>query len=67
MNRKGGWLGEVFALPIEDPMKRRIAQKALLSYKICRRCGARNPISATKCRRCRSKNLRLKRTKLARR
>ncbi|HDI86476.1 MAG TPA: 50S ribosomal protein L40e [Candidatus Korarchaeota archaeon] len=54
-------------MPIEDPMKRRIAQKALLSYKICRRCGARNPISATKCRRCRSKNLRLKRTKLARR
>nr|AOZ56077.1 ribosomal protein L40E [uncultured korarchaeote] len=54
-------------MPIEDPMKRRVAMKALLHYKICRTCGARNPISATKCRRCRGKNLRLKRTKLTRR
>ncbi len=54
-------------MPIEDPVKRRIAAKALLEYKICRKCGAKNPIGATKCRRCRSKNLRLKRTKLSRR
>jgi len=53
-------------VPIEDPFKRAVAMKALLYYKICRKCGARNPMSATKCRRCRSKNLRPKRTKLRR-
>ncbi|HIE23172.1 MAG TPA: 50S ribosomal protein L40e [Candidatus Korarchaeota archaeon] len=54
-------------MPIEDPLKRRVAVEALLFYKICRECGARNPISATRCRRCRSKNLRFKRRKPARR
>ncbi len=53
-------------MPIEDPFKRSIAAKALLNFKICRKCGARNPITATKCRRCRSTNLRLKKTKLVR-
>ena len=54
-------------MPIDDPLKRRVAMEALLSYKICRDCGARNPISATRCRRCKRKNLRLKRKKPARR
>lgn len=53
-------------MPIEDPVKKRIASKALLEYKICRNCGARNPVSATRCRRCKSKNLRPKHTKLVR-
>ncbi|MGQ9720682.1 MAG: 50S ribosomal protein L40e [Candidatus Jordarchaeum sp.] len=47
-------------LPIGDPDKRRIAAEHLLYVKICRKCYARNPISATKCRRCKSKRLRLK-------
>lgn len=54
-------------MPIEDPLKRRIAVKALLFHKICRDCGARNSISATRCRKCRRKNLRLKRRKAAKR
>ncbi len=53
-------------MPVEDPFKRSIAMKALLGYKICRKCGARNPLSATRCRRCKSRNLRLKKTKLVR-
>ncbi|WP_445870160.1 50S ribosomal protein L40e [Candidatus Jordarchaeum sp.] len=47
-------------MPIGDPDKRRIAAEHLLYVKICRKCYARNPISATKCRRCKSKRLRLK-------
>ncbi len=53
-------------MPVEDPFKRSVAMRALLGYKICRKCGARNPLSATRCRRCRSRNLRLKKTKLVR-
>ena len=47
-------------MPITDPAKRLIAQKALLHLKICFECGARNDIGATRCRRCRCKYLRLK-------
>ncbi len=43
-----------------DPQLIELARRYRLYYKICRRCGARNPITAKKCRRCRSKNLRLK-------
>lgn len=53
-------------MPIEDPEKRAIAEKALLNYKICRHCGAKNPINATKCRRCHWTLLRPKKTKLKR-
>jgi len=51
-------------MPLDDPIKRRIATKALLEYKVCRNCGARNPMSAEKCRRCKSYNLRPKHAKL---
>nr|AOZ56146.1 ribosomal protein L40E [uncultured korarchaeote] len=54
-------------MPITDPLKKRIAWEALLNYKICRKCGSKNPINAVRCRRCKSKNLRKKHTKLARR
>lgn len=47
-------------MPITDPAKRQIAQRALLHMKICFKCGARNDINATRCRKCRSKYLRLK-------
>ncbi|MBS7288359.1 MAG: 50S ribosomal protein L40e [Candidatus Freyarchaeota archaeon] len=50
-------------MPISDPDKRRIAAYHLLQMKICRRCYARNPLSATKCRRCKSTRLRLKKRK----
>ncbi len=53
-------------MPIEDPEKRAIAEKALLNYKICRHCGAKNPINATKCRRCHWTLLRPKKAKLKR-
>ncbi|MEM1537861.1 MAG: 50S ribosomal protein L40e [Candidatus Nezhaarchaeales archaeon] len=53
-------------MPITDPEKQRIVQQRLLFVKICRKCNARNPPSATKCRRCRSHNLRWKRRVLKR-
>ncbi len=40
--------------------KRALAQRYRLFYKICRKCGARNPPNAVKCRKCKSKNLRWK-------
>lgn len=53
-------------MPVQDPDNIKIVQKHLLYIKICRRCGARNPIAAEKCRRCRSKELRAKRRELKR-
>ncbi|HDD63850.1 MAG: 50S ribosomal protein L40e [Thermoprotei archaeon] len=50
-------------MPITDPVKLQIALDHVFKVKICRKCGAKNPISAEKCRRCRSRNLRLKRYK----
>ncbi|MHA1310501.1 MAG: 50S ribosomal protein L40e [Candidatus Helarchaeota archaeon] len=47
-------------MPISDPIKKQIAVKSLLFVKICRKCYARNPVSAKKCRRCKSKQLRYK-------
>ncbi|RLF08843.1 MAG: 50S ribosomal protein L40e [Thermoprotei archaeon] len=47
-------------MPVTDPEKLQIAQQKLLNYKICRKCGAKNPPSAEKCRRCKSRNLRWK-------
>jgi len=54
----------VIYMPIADPVLRDIAKKALLNYKICMRCYARNSPAATKCRRCGSKKLRWKKAKL---
>ncbi|MGB9728951.1 MAG: 50S ribosomal protein L40e [Thermoprotei archaeon] len=47
-------------MPISDPEKLMLAQMYRLNYKICRKCGAHNPIDATRCRKCKSKNLRPK-------
>ena len=33
-------------MPVTDPEKKQIAQKARLHMKICFTCGARNPMSA---------------------
>jgi len=46
----------------EEQFKISLAKQYRLQYKICRKCGARNPIRATQCRKCRSYNLRLKHT-----
>ncbi|MFN3805437.1 MAG: 50S ribosomal protein L40e [Pyrobaculum sp.] len=46
-----------------DPEKLEIVMRHKFQYKICRNCGARNPLDAEKCRRCRSKNLRPKKFK----
>jgi large subunit ribosomal protein L40e len=51
-------------MPILDPVKKAIAQKARLYMKICRDCGVRNAATATKCRKCHSKNLRWKKREL---
>ena len=45
-------------MPIADPLKKQIAQKARLHMKICISCGARLDMSATRCRKCISKTLR---------
>ncbi|HDJ97432.1 MAG: 50S ribosomal protein L40e [Thermoprotei archaeon] len=50
-------------MPIRDPFELQLAIEQTFRVKICRKCGARNPISAERCRRCKSKNLRLKRYK----
>jgi len=46
-------------MPVTDPEKKQIAQKALLHMKICFTCGARNPMSAARCRKCHNRYLRL--------
>ena len=47
-------------MPVTDPEKKQIAQKALLYIKICFACGARNSLAATRCRKCHYSYLRLK-------
>jgi large subunit ribosomal protein L40e len=47
-------------MPIADATKKQIAQKRRLFFKVCLRCGARNPLNAERCRKCKSKDLRLK-------
>jgi large subunit ribosomal protein L40e len=51
-------------MPIDDPVKRRIARYHLLEKSVCRGCGSLNPVRAKKCRRCHGKDLRLKRREL---
>ncbi|MHA1589363.1 MAG: 50S ribosomal protein L40e [Candidatus Njordarchaeales archaeon] len=50
-------------MSLSDPVMREIAKKALLDYKICMNCYARNAPTAKKCRRCGSKRLRPKKAK----
>jgi len=47
-------------MPVTDPEKKQIAQRARLHMKICFTCGARNPMSAKRCRKCHNSYLRLK-------
>ncbi len=47
-------------MPITDATKKQMAQKRRLFFKICLRCGSKNPISATRCRKCHAQALRLK-------
>ena len=55
---------EAFRMSLRDPFKLELARKHRIEKKVCRNCGATNPISAKKCRKCRGKNLRLKRKKI---
>jgi len=45
---------------ITDATKKQIAQHRRLFYKICFKCGGRNPISSERCRKCHSQKMRLK-------
>ncbi|MER3407280.1 MAG: 50S ribosomal protein L40e [Nitrososphaera sp.] len=47
-------------MPIADAAKKQIAQHRRLYFKICFRCGGKNPISALRCRKCHSDQMRLK-------
>jgi large subunit ribosomal protein L40e len=47
-------------MPITDATKKQIAQQRRLFYKICFKCGGRNPISSDRCRKCHSQKMRLK-------
>lgn len=47
-------------MPITDSVKKQIAQQRRLYFKICFKCGAKNPISSERCRKCHSKHMRLK-------
>jgi large subunit ribosomal protein L40e len=47
-------------MPIADAVKKQMAQKRRLFFKICMRCGGKNSIEAARCRSCRSGDLRLK-------
>lgn len=47
-------------MPITDPEKKALAQKARLYMKICFYCGARNSMDAKRCRKCHNNYLRLK-------
>jgi len=47
-------------MPVADPLKKQIAQRARLYMKICISCGARLDMSATRCRKCKSTTLRQK-------
>lgn len=52
-------------MPLADPEQAKIIEKRLLDKKVCRRCGALNPSTATRCRRCKNDNLRPKKKVLA--
>ncbi|MDM7274576.1 MAG: 50S ribosomal protein L40e [Thermoprotei archaeon] len=47
-------------MALRDPEMLAIFERRVVLKKVCRKCGALNPISAVKCRRCRSRNLRVK-------
>jgi large subunit ribosomal protein L40e len=51
-------------MPITDVVKKQLAQKVRLHYKVCRDCGARNPGPSNRCRKCHGHNLRWKKREL---
>lgn len=51
-------------MPITDVIKKQLAQKVRLHYKVCRDCGARNPEASDRCRKCHGHNLRAKKREL---
>ena len=51
-------------MPITDVVKKQLAQKVRLHYKVCRDCGARNPEASNRCRKCHGHNLRAKKREL---
>src|SRR2546428_9140476 len=56
--------GAASPMPITDVMKKQLAQRHRLFFKICRTCGSRNSPNAYRCRRCRGDNLRWKKREL---
>jgi len=44
-------------MPITDATKKQIAQQRRLFFKICFKCGGRNPISSDRCRKCHSQKM----------
>ena len=51
-------------MPITDVVKKQLAQRVRLHYKVCRDCGARNPEASDRCRKCHGHNLRQKKREL---
>ena len=51
-------------MPITDVVKKQLAQKVRLHYKVCHNCGARNPGPSNRCRKCHGHNLRWKKREL---
>ncbi len=47
-------------MSLKDPELLAIFERRVVLKKVCRKCGALNPINAVKCRRCRSRDLRVK-------
>ena len=47
-------------MPITDATKKQIAQQRRLFFKICFKCGGKNPISSSRCRKCHGSQMRLK-------
>ncbi|HEV8387046.1 MAG TPA: 50S ribosomal protein L40e [Nitrososphaera sp.] len=47
-------------MPITDAAKKQIAQHRRLYFKICFKCGGKNPITASRCRKCHGSQMRLK-------
>lgn len=52
------------SMPITDVVKKQLAQKVRLHYKVCRDCGAKNPEASNRCRKCHGHNLRAKKREL---
>ena len=48
------------SMPITDVVKKQIAQKRRLFFKICFKCRSKNPIGAERCRKCHANQMRLK-------